>query len=133
MWNRRKQTRKRTLYLPDQVTETPAQPEGQDGSSIIVDNTEAETEGIWIRDTTADNYYYDNYVYAKTTTGTATSKMRWRPDLPESVTYSVYYKIPQITATSENWATNARLPFIIVKVPIRLLLMRQWRMELGCI
>ena len=107
-WNRSgKQTRKRTLYLPDQVTETPVQPDGQDSSTIIVDNTEAETEGVWIRDTTANDYYYDNYVYAKSTTGTATSKMRWRPELPESVTYSVYYKIPQITATSENWATNA--------------------------
>ncbi|WP_405174164.1 hypothetical protein MHI27_15970 [Paenibacillus sp. FSL H8-0261] len=102
-----KQTRKRTLYLPDQVTETPVQPDWQEGSSIIVDNTEAETEGVWIRDTTANDYYYDNYVYAKSTAGTATSRIVWRPDLPESVTYSVYYKLPQITAASENWATNA--------------------------
>jgi hypothetical protein len=72
-----------------------------------VDNTEADTEGVWIRDTTANDYYYDNYVYAKSTSGTATSKILWRPELPESVTYSVYYKLPQITATSENWATNA--------------------------
>jgi hypothetical protein len=33
--------------------------------------------------------------------------MKWRPELPESVTYSVYYKLPQITAATENWATNA--------------------------
>ncbi|KQX51669.1 golvesin C-terminal-like domain-containing protein [Paenibacillus sp. Root444D2] len=102
-----KQTRKRTLYLPDQVAATPVQPVWHDGSSIIVDNMEADTEGVWIRDTTANDYYYDNYVYAKSTAGTATSKIAWRPDLPESVTYSVYYKLPQITASSENWATNA--------------------------
>lgn len=99
--------RKRTLYLPDQVQETPVQPDWQESSSIIVDNTEAETEGVWIRDTTANDYYYDNYVYAKSAAGTATSRIKWRPELPESVTYSVYYKLPQITATSENWATNA--------------------------
>ncbi|WP_282942331.1 hypothetical protein [Paenibacillus sp. RC67] len=34
-----KQTRKRTLYLPDQVTVTPVQPDWQEGASIIVDNT----------------------------------------------------------------------------------------------
>ncbi|WKL02032.1 hypothetical protein Q0F98_37800 [Paenibacillus amylolyticus] len=133
-WNRRgKQTRKRTLYLSDQVSETPVQPDGQDSSTIIVDNTEAETEGVWIRDTTANDYYYDNYVYAKSTTGTATSKMRWRPELPESVTYSVYYKIPQITAAVKTGQQMSHLPFIITEAPKRLQLMRQRRMVLGCI
>ncbi|MEK3913783.1 hypothetical protein NSU08_21350 [Paenibacillus sp. FSL H7-0331] len=102
-----KHTRTRTLYLPDQVTVTPSQPEWQQGSSIIVDNAEAETEGVWIRDSTANTYYYDNYAYAKSTAGTATSRMVWRPELPETVTYSVYSKLPQITATNENWSTNA--------------------------
>ncbi|MFE5323767.1 hypothetical protein ACFQ88_34320 [Paenibacillus sp. NPDC056579] len=102
-----KQTRARTLYLPDRVAVPPVQPAWQPGSSIIVDNVEAETEGTWIRDTSADGYYYDSYVYAKSTTGAATSKIRFRPKLPESVTYNVYYKLPQITVASENWTTNA--------------------------
>ncbi|CAG7657587.1 Ig-like domain-containing protein [Paenibacillus allorhizosphaerae] len=99
-----KKTRARTLYLPDRVTVPPDQPAWQPGPSIVVDNADAETEGIWVGDTSADHYYYDNYVYAKTTTGTATSKIRFRPELPESVTYSVYYKLPQGIADA---ATNA--------------------------
>lgn len=101
-----KQTRTRTLYLPDRVTVPPVQPDWQPGGSIVVDNTEAETEGVWIRDTAGNGYYYDSYVYVKPVTGTATSKIRWRPELPDSVTYSVYHKLPQMPA-GENWSTNA--------------------------
>ncbi|MFK7695564.1 hemoblobin-interacting domain-containing protein [Paenibacillus sp. HJGM_3] len=102
-----KRTRARTLYLPDRVAVPPVQPEWQPGPSIVVDNGEAETDGVWIRDTSANQYYYDNYVYAAATTGAATSSIRWRPNLTESVTYSVYYRIPQNVVASENWATNA--------------------------
>jgi hypothetical protein len=102
-----KKTRTRTLYLPDRVAVPPVQPDWHPGASIVVDNTEAETEGVWIGDTSGNGYYYDNYVYAKPTAGTATSKIRWRPELPESVTYNVYYKLPQMVVASENWSTNA--------------------------
>lgn len=102
-----KKTRARTLYLPDRVASPPIQPDWQAGSSTVVDNTEAETDGVWIRDTSGNGYYYDNYVYSKPVTGTATSKIRWRPELTESVTHSVYYRVPQMSVSSENWSTNA--------------------------
>ncbi|MEK8129127.1 hypothetical protein WMW72_14575 [Paenibacillus filicis] len=102
-----KRTRARTLYLPAYTAIPPAQPDWQPQDSIVVDNTEAVTEGVWIRDTTGDGYYYDGYVYARATSGAATGKIRWQPELPETVTYHVYYKIPRMTIASENWSTNA--------------------------
>lgn len=101
------QTRARTLYLPDHVETVPVQPDWQPGASIVVDNTEAETEGVWIRDTSGNGYYYDGYVYAKSAASTPSSVIRWRPELPESVTYNVYARLPQMTVATENWSTNA--------------------------
>ncbi|MBB6731252.1 hypothetical protein [Cohnella zeiphila] len=102
-----KKTRTRSLYLPDHTAVPPEQPAWQPGSSIVTDNTEAETDGIWIRDTSGDGYYYDGYVYAKSATGAATAAIRWRPDLPESVVYDVYAKLPKMTIANENWSTGA--------------------------
>lgn len=99
-----KRTRETALYLPDRAAAPPPQPEGPPRSSVVVDNTEAETEGVWVRDTSAAPYYYDSYVYAKATTGMASSRILWRPELPESVTYSVYYKLP---AGSQELSPNA--------------------------
>lgn len=89
-----KRTQEKTLYLPDRAAAPPPQPPVPPAASVVVDNTEAETEGVWVRDTSAEPYYYDSYAYAKTTTGTATSRIVWRPELPKGVAYSVYYKLP---------------------------------------
>jgi len=102
-----KRTRSRTIYLPGHAAAPPEQPNGPQSPATVVDNVEAETSGNWIRDTMGNGYYYDGYVYAKSTSGSATSAIRWRPELPKSVAYSVYYKLPQMTVASENWATNA--------------------------
>ncbi|MDR6878821.1 cadherin-like beta sandwich domain-containing protein [Bacillus sp. 3255] len=102
-----KQTQKRTLYFPNHVATPPAQPAPEaERPEIVVDNMDAETEGSWARATAANGYYYSNYVTAKTTSGEPTSRIRFKPDLPETGLYEVYYKLP---AGRSEWASDAAL------------------------
>ena len=100
-----KQTQARTIYLPGHVTAPPSQPAPPPKrAEIIVDNNDAETEGAWSRFTAANGYYFDNYVTARTTTGEASSRIRWKPELPESGLYKVYVKLPE---GRNEWASDA--------------------------
>lgn len=90
-----KRTQGRTLYLPNHVTSIPSQPPQLPAPPMtIVDNVDAETEGSWMRSTTANEYYFDNYVTARPIAGEPTSRLRWRPALTENGNYNVYVKLP---------------------------------------
>lgn len=100
-----KQTQARTLYFPNYVTSPPAQPAPPvPRPEIVVDNMDAETEGSWARATAANGYYYSNYVTSKTTSGEPTSRIRFKPDLPDTGLYQVYYKLPE---GRSEWASDA--------------------------
>jgi hypothetical protein len=100
-----KRTQARTLYLPAFASETPEQPPQLPGAPVtIVDNVDAETDGNWSRSTTADGYYYDNYVTARTS-ASGDAKIRWRPNLERGGMYDVHYKLP---AGRAEWAQDAK-------------------------
>ncbi|GAA3400997.1 cadherin-like beta sandwich domain-containing protein [Paenibacillus hodogayensis] len=99
-----RRTQARTLYLPRYVSVPPSQP-AQPGTrpSVIVDNADSESDGSWSRATAANDYYGDNYVTAKAG-GQPTSRMRWKPELPDGGLYNVYYKLP---VGRSEWASDA--------------------------
>ncbi|CAG7652198.1 cadherin-like beta sandwich domain-containing protein [Paenibacillus allorhizosphaerae] len=100
-----KQTNKRTLYLPGRVGQVPQQPPVQNVPvSIIIDNQDAEVTGAWAKNTTGDDYYFDNYAEAKTAGG-AGNRIVWRPAVPENGTYQVYYKLPK---GQTSWSSAAQ-------------------------
>lgn len=100
-----KRTQTRTLYVPSE-TSTPPPPDEPPAQRafVIVDNVDAETEGGWTRATAANDYYYDNYITAKSVPGAPTSRIRWKPELPDSGLYKVYYKLPVGRA---DWSSDA--------------------------
>nr|AAG42262.1 putative xanthan lyase XalB precursor [Paenibacillus alginolyticus] len=71
-------------------------------SEIIVDNSDAELFGTWLFSTGLPNYYGSDYVYSNT--GTGADKIRWRPTIPVTGDYQVYYRIPDGNTAR---ATNA--------------------------
>ncbi len=73
---------------------------------VIVDNSDAEQTGTWNVSDYKPREYGDDYAY--TATGTGSVKMRWRPNLPEAGTYSVYYWLPDGYG---GYASNA--PFTV--------------------
>jgi len=79
----------------------------QTPTEVIVDNTSAETEGIWTTSTFVANRFGANYFVASG--GTGQSKVRWRPDLIEG-TYEVFYWLPSGTLGGRSDAA----PFTVV-------------------
>jgi hyaluronate lyase len=75
-------------------------------AEIIIDNTSSELTGTWLSSTALPNYYGSNYVY--NSSGTGADKIRWRPTLPVTGDYEVYYRIPD---GNSGRATNA--PFMV--------------------
>ncbi|MDR6550787.1 polysaccharide lyase family 8 super-sandwich domain-containing protein [Paenibacillus qinlingensis] len=75
-------------------------------SDIIIDNTSAEFTGTWLSSTVLPNYYGSDYVYNNS--GTGADKVRWRPTIPTTGNYQVYYRIPD---GNSGRSTNA--PFTV--------------------
>lgn len=74
--------------------------------SIIIDNTEAETQGKWSVGSGRAGKYGSNYgVGARDNTGN--TSMTWRPTINTAGTYNVYYMQPDGRSDSQSIASNA--------------------------
>ncbi|WP_261305105.1 fibronectin type III domain-containing protein [Paenibacillus andongensis] len=70
--------------------------------SIIMDDSDAQGTGKWTSSSFNPNYYSDGYVNA--TNGAGANKLTWKPYIPVSGNYDVYYWLPDGSSNRANAA-----------------------------